>query len=120
MIMAICKETIEVEMRPGPSRAGVYVITDGGNVVGKIIYAYPRDGAGILYAALWDWSGKEVSRDIQHGRATGCGYDKKSECIDGMRFGTGDQEFTLDCPGTGMSVAEAQFRAHGYNLQWLL
>ena len=114
---------MDIEKRPGPNRTGVYVIVDDrtGQIAGKIIYAYPNDGAGTLYASLWDWSnpGKGY-RSIQDGRANGCGYDKQSACLDDMVFGHDDRQFVLDCPGNGMSVATEQFKKHGYTLQWLL
>ena len=121
--MTICKESKHVEKRPGPARTGVYVILDDqtGKIAGKIIYAYPADGAGMLYASLWDWSNPGIGyRNIQHGRAGGYGYDKCSECLDGMVFGTGDREFTIDAPGNGMSVVEQQFKDHGFTIMGLL
>ena len=111
-----------VEERPGPARTGVWVITDlteKNCIVGKIIVAYPRDGAGRLYAALWDWTGPEP-RDVQEKSVGGYGYDKNSAAIDDMLFGHGAREFRLDCDGTGMNTAAAQFRVHGYALTRVL
>ena len=111
-----------IEDSPALNRAGAYIVLDaqnGNKVAGKILVAYPKDGAGVLRAALWDWTPAE-SRDVQNGRATGYGYDKLSAAIDGMTFGTGDREFTLDCDGTGIESARAQFEAHGYILQWVV
>ena len=108
-----------IEERPALNRAGVYVVIDTttGTIAGKLLIAYPRDGAGRLYVSLWDWTG--TGHAVQDGSVTGFGYDKLASAITGMRFGTGNQEFTLDCD-SGMSKAEEQFRAHGYILQWLV
>ena len=114
---------MHIEKRPGPARTGVYVVIDEttGKYCGKIIYAFSKDGAGIVYASMWDWTNqKSGGRDIQNGRATGCGYDKQSAAIDSMKFGTGDREFTLDCDSSGMSTAIEQFKKNGYLLQWVI
>ena len=111
----------KIEERPALNRAGVYVIHDmkTGKYAGKILFAYPKDGAGILYVSLWDFT-PERGRDVQNGRATGYGYDKQSAALDSMRFGNHDQEFTLNCDSTGMESAREQFAVHGYILQWVI
>ena len=112
--------TKHIEERPALNRAGVYVVIDKttGTMAGKMLIAYPQDGAGRLHVSLWDWTGG-TGHDVQDGSVTGLGYDKLAASITGMRFGAGNQEFTLDCD-SGMSKAEEQFRAHGYILQWLV
>jgi hypothetical protein len=110
--------TKNIEDRPALNRAGAYVILDernNGKFAGKILVAYSRDGAGKLYAALWDFT-PEKGRDVQNGY----GYDKLSAAISGMQFGTGDREFILDCDRQGIGVAHAQFAEHGYILQWVV
>ena len=112
----------DIEERPALNRAGVYVVLDEktGKFAGKILFAWPASaGDGILYAAMWDFT-PERSRDVQNGRATGGGYNKESAALDGMVFGTGDREFKLDCDGTGMNAVTAQFKEHGYILQWVV
>jgi len=111
---------MEIEKRPGLVRAGAYVVVDledrrsGMNgVVGKILFSYPKDGAGVLYASMWDLVG---NRDVQDGKASGFGYDKESAAINGMRFGASGREFVLDCRARGMDVAHEQFATHGYSL----
>ena len=115
-----------IEKTPAFQRAGVYVILDAqegkiNTMSGKLLVAYPKDGAGILRASLWDFTPIN-GRDVQNGRATGYGYDKLSAAIDGMKFGSPSEgrEFTLDCDGTGFESAAAQFAAHGYILQWVV
>ena len=112
----------DIETRPAFQHAGVYVIHDKttGKYAGKILFAWPKSaGDGILYAALWDFT-PEKSRDVQNGHAAGGGYNKESAALDGMMFGTGNQEFKLDCDGTGMNSVEKQFDDHGYKLQWVI
>jgi len=116
--------TKHIEDTPALNRAGAYVIIDADRktgdlpIAGKILFAYPRDGAGILRASMWDFTNHE--RDVQDGHVSGYGYDKKSAAISGMKFGKGDREFRLKCDGTGMQDVEAQFAAHGYLLQWVV
>lgn len=116
--------TKHIEDTPALNRAGAYVIVDlhpsdpRNPIAGKILFAYPKDGAGILRASMWDFTNYE--REVQNGRATGYGYDKKSAAISGMKFGKGDREFILECDGTGIQDAEKQFAAHGYLLRWVV
>lgn len=116
--------TKHIEETPALNRAGAYVIVDlhpndpCNPIAGKILFAYPRDGAGILRVSMWDFTNRE--REVQDGHVSGYGYDKKSAAISGMKFGKGDREFRLKCDGTGMQDAEAQFAAHGYLLQWVV
>ena len=110
---------MDIEKRPGLVRAGAYVIVDmedrkaGLNgIAGKILFLYPKDGAGILYVNMWDFVG---NRDVQEGKASGFGYDKESTAISGMRFGAPGREFVLDCRARGMDIACDQFVARGYS-----
>ncbi len=110
-----------IEDRPALNRAGVYAIHDQstGKFAGKILFAHPKDGTGKLYVSMWDFT-PVAGREVQNGYATGYGYDKQSAALDGMTFGTANQEFTRDCDGTGMETVREQFAAHGYTLQWLV
>lgn len=81
-----------IEDVPALNRAGAYVIHDmsTGKFAGKILVAYPKDGAGMLRAALWDFT-PEHGRDVQNGHANGYGYDKSAR--KGLRRG-GDKTMT--------------------------
>ena len=77
----------------GPSRTGAWVILGaagglylgaGRLVAGRLVVAYPRDGAGIVYATLWDWTGEKST--VQTGRAGGYEYCKVSSILSQMTF----------------------------------
>ena len=54
-------------------RASAYVIlAPDRRSWGKIKIARPKDGMGPLHVFLWDTQGT----GLQHGKASGCGYDK--------------------------------------------
>lgn len=78
----------DAEQSPAWNRAGAWVITnkETKEYVGKVMFKFPKDGAGRLEAFMWDWTAKE-SRPIQHGTASGYGYDKKTAALGGMKFG---------------------------------
>lgn len=76
----------KAEASPAWNRAGAYVILKDGQDVGRIKCKYPLDGMGQLDVFLWDWTAQEP-RNIQHGWARGCGYDKLSAALDGLQFG---------------------------------
>ena len=112
----------EIERGPAFERVSVYVIVDktDARVVGKILFELPRDGAGRMRVAMWDWSNPQMSRDIQESKSRGFGCERKSKLIHGMKFGFAEREFTLNCDGTGMDRAVEQFDQHGYTLKWLV
>lgn len=72
---------------------------------GKILVAYPADGAGIVHVFAWDCDGN----GIQHGSATGYGYDKVSAAIAGM---TWDGIELTDHPENW----EMTLKKHGYTV----
>ena len=49
------------------------VVLRKGKVVAKVVFKFPKDGAGRLWAYV-HWFGLEMVR----GSATGCGYDKRT------------------------------------------
>lgn len=81
------RNTMRTEDRPGPSRAGAFVITDKDKyIVGRVVVAYPKDGAGRLYVSLYDWTG-QGGPTHQTANATGYGYDKVASALSDMSFG---------------------------------
>ena len=86
------------------ARSKAIAILKNGEYVGKILVAYPKDGAGTLRAFLFD-SGNTP----QMGTAGGYGYDKLSAALRGMTF----QGITLkDHPHNW----EQQLAAAGYDV----
>jgi hypothetical protein len=81
----------------GPKRTGAWVILGGAGgldigldigaesrVAGRLVVAYPRDGAGVACATLWDWTGEKSA--VQTGRAGGGSYCKVSSILSRMTF----------------------------------
>lgn len=89
MKTSVYEKLKEAERSPAWERAGAYAIMRGADYAGKILCKYPKDGMGPLTVFLWDWTGEEVegAREIQIGRASGCGYDKLAAALDGLKFG---------------------------------
>ena len=54
-----------------------YAITKDGANIGRIIFKYPRDGMGRLFAYVQVWGFPMV-----RGYASGCGYDKHSAAVE--------------------------------------
>lgn len=63
---------------PAVKRVSAWAIMKDGAYAGRIIVAYPKDGAGIVRAhvAIFDLKG-----EVMQGSAGGCGYDKTSSAI---------------------------------------
>lgn len=55
-----------------------YAVLRGGEVVAKVAFKFPHDGAGRLYAYV-HWIGSPMLR----GHASGYGYDKRSAAVAG-------------------------------------
>lgn len=62
--------------RKHTSRVGAYAILRDGQHVASVTIAYPKDGAGRLYAYV-HWIGTQMVR----GYAGGYGYDKRTAAI---------------------------------------
>ncbi len=76
----------------GPwKRAAAFIVLRGAEHVATVRVAYPADGAGRLRVFVWH------DGPIQHGSATGYGYDKLSAALHGMSIAG----VKLDCNGTG-------------------
>lgn len=58
---------------PCVKRVSAWALLWGGNGVGKIIVAYPSDGAGIVKAQINVWSGPLEGAPIMKGQAGGFG-----------------------------------------------
>mgnify|MGYP000855203912 CR=1 FL=1 len=58
------------------ANVSAYVVLKDGELVAKIAFKFPKDGAGRLYAYV-HWLGSEMVR----GSASGYGYDKRSAAV---------------------------------------
>ena len=78
---------IRIEDRPQVKRCSMIVIQDAatGVIVGKIIGAYPSDGAGRLHVSLWDYT-QDGGTQVQDGSAAGYGYNKLAAALSGLKF----------------------------------
>lgn len=73
--------------RQGPSRTTVWALGWQGEYAGRLLVAWPRDGAGRVYAGIQAWAGplgchEGDGRDTPiEGWAGGYGYDKLSGAV---------------------------------------
>lgn len=74
------------------SRASAYLVFRGADLVGRIRFAHPKDGAGPLKVFVTDLStcGETAHTDPMLSRfyswAAGYGYDKHGACMSGCAF----------------------------------
>ena len=104
---------------PGPARTSVWVLLCAGELAGRIITAWPNDGAGRVRMAVSIYRGPLKQDEALLGQAGGCGYDKESAAFqDAMdRHGVVvDQALS----GRGMSVVRDWFVSEGYDLRQVL
>lgn len=58
------------------------------DTVARIVWALPKDGAGPLRVAVYDWGADgETCTGPQIGCARGCGYDKSTAALCGLTVG---------------------------------
>jgi hypothetical protein len=99
------------------ARASAYLVfTKAGELVARIRFAYPRDGAGKLQAfavtmADLDMDNPMASR--HYGWANGGGYDKATAAMTGYRLGG----FTIKDEGYGW---QRQIEDAGYIVHWAI
>lgn len=110
---------------PAVKRVSAWAICYQGDIVGKIIVAYPLDGAGIVRAQVNIWDGPfrntEVLRrntEVLRGKARGYGWDKTSGAVaDALHVLLIGEE---DLSGRGMGAVAAWFDSYGYSLTQIL
>lgn len=111
--------SFDIFKQAGPSRTSVWVIIRDGKVVGRIITAWPNDGAGRVKVAVTAWDGVLKDYNVMLGQASGYGYDKESAAIqdafDRHGFKTGQ-----NLSGRGMSTVQEYFAGLGYQLERVL
>lgn len=112
----MAKLNFDIFKQAGPSRSSVWVMILDGKVAGRIITAWPNDGAGRVKVAVMAWDGVLKDYNAMLGQAGGYGYDKESAAIqdafDRHGFKTG-----RDLSGRGMSTVQGYFAELGYQLE---
>jgi hypothetical protein len=112
---------------PGPERTSAIALLWGGEMAGKIIVAWPRDGAGVVRATVQLFCGTDAPHGPEYvagsGSAGGYGYDKSSAAIlDALRRAglelVGDHGALNG--GCGRSAVWAAFRELGYQVVEIL
>ncbi|MEI6478548.1 MAG: hypothetical protein WCO52_06190 [bacterium] len=98
---------------PAVRQVSAWVICHEGDCVGKILVAYPKDGAGIVRAFVTIWSGPLQQDGRMTGKAKGYGWDKTSGAVDDA---LGNLTNGLDLSGRGMGAITSFFESHGYSL----
>lgn len=80
------------------ARLDAYAVMSGAAYVGRIVFAYPSDGAGRLWCYAQAWGATMV-----RGYAGGYGYDKRSAAAQAavakLLPGTGDRPDTIEHVG---------------------
>lgn len=76
---------------------GAYAILKGNEYVGRVVFKYPRDGAGRLYCYVQVWGAP-----MQRGFASGGGYDKRTAA-----FENAVAKFSSDTAGHSKAWREA-------------
>jgi hypothetical protein len=71
---------------PACKRVKVYAIIKDDVLCGKIVAAYPNDGAGRVRVDLFDWSNREGGWEVQSRYAGGYGYCKFDDCMQYFTF----------------------------------
>lgn len=93
-----------------------YAILHDGVMVAKLVFKYPRDGAGRLYAYA-HWFGVPMVR----GSANGYGYDKKSAALARLTPMEADQaQVGQDYSNEQKAFMGALSKDDGYGWNWHL
>ena len=109
----------DIFKQAGPSRTSVWVMLQNGKVAGRIITAWPNDGAGRVKVAVMAWEGVLKDYNAMLGQAVGNGYDKESAAVQDA-FNRHGFKTGRDLSGRGMSTVGEYFAALGYQLERVL
>lgn len=114
----MAKLNFDIHKCPGPARTSVWVLLHGGEYAGRIIAAWPADGAGRLRMYVAFFRGELEHPEAMCGQAGGCDYDKGSAAFaDALkRHGVG----APDLSGRGMEAVAAWLESKGYAVIYAL
>ena len=84
--------------------------------IARIVYVWPRDGAGTMKCAVTDWGKRTPTGEPTHyvAKAGGFGYDKAAQALAGATIGgvvLGDH-----CDPNGGQTLQDTCRANGWEL----
>ena len=114
----MAKLSFDIFKQAGPSRTSVWVMLQDGKVAGRIITAWPNDGAGRVRMAVSIYGGPLKQDETLFGQAGGYGYDKESAAFQDAldRHGL----VSADLSGRGMGAVRDWFASAGYELHQVL
>ena len=115
----MAKLSFDIFKCPGPARTSVWVLLHSGELAGRIITAWPNDGAGRVRMAVSIYGGPLKQDEILFGQAGGYGYDKESAAFQDAleRHGI---VVGRDLSGRGMGAVRDWFASKGYDLVQVL
>ena len=114
----MAKLNFDIFKCPGPSRTSVWVLLQDGKVAGRIITAWPNDGAGRVRMTVSIYGGPLKADETFFGQAGGYGYDKESAALHDALSRHGI--VSADLSGRGMGAVRDWFAGEGYELQQVL
>jgi len=111
--------TFDIYRHPAVSRVAAYALLEDGQVVGRVIVAFPNDGAGIVRASVSAFSGTLAAYDRMNGSAGGYGYDKRTTAVWDALNRAGVPNLP-DFGGRGEGTLIEAFKGLGYQLESIL
>ena len=115
----MAKLNFDIFKCPGPARTSVWVLLHSGELAGRVITAWPNDGAGRVRMAVSIYGGPLKQDETLFGQAGGYGYDKESaafqDAMDRHGLAVG-----RDLSGRGMGAVRDWFAGEGYDLVQVL
>ena len=107
--------SFDIFAQAGPSRTSAYALLFEGQEAGRIITAWPSDGAGRVRMACHFWQGPLKHDESMLGQAGGYGYDKESAAFADALDRAGKRPET-DLSGRGMNAVASWLESQGYQV----
>ena len=109
----------DIYRHPAVSRVAAYALMLDGDIVGRVIVAFPNDGAGIVRASVAAFQGPLAAFDRMNGSAGGYGYDKRTTAVWDALNRAGVPNLR-DFGGRGEGTMIEAFKELGYRLESIL
>ena len=104
----------DIFSHPCVARVRVWALLDESReMAGRIIWAYPNDGAGIVKCQVNAWTGLFGTKAAMRGNAGGFGYDKTSAAFADALHRAGIKT-EKDLSGRGDSAVREYLESRGY------